>query len=172
MIEILNEIKQYEPSVLNPINFIQINILEYALKRSPQHKTFTAWLMKIYSKLGMISIVTELSKSIQKVDQSDYEKLGCIRYSLYSEYGVDKELEQVCRQYKRHYELNFNENKNKVVQCFKEREFDKINDILAKNDTMNSSYFLTCSEIGLIYTQIYRNATNAQNLHNIFNRQF
>jgi len=49
--------------------------------------------MKIYAKLGLTTLLTDLSKSIQKVDQSDYEKLGCIRFSHYSEYGVDKELE-------------------------------------------------------------------------------
>eukprot|EP00347_Sterkiella_histriomuscorum_P000542 403375452 len=171
-VELLNDVKQYEPSVLNPINFMQISILEYALKRSPYNKTFTAWLMKLYSKLGLTSIVSDLTKSIQKVDQSDYEKLGCIRFSHYSEYGVDKDLEQVCKQYKRHYELNFNENKNRVVQCFQQREFDKINEIMTKNDSLNQSYFMVCSEIGLIYLNIFRNANNSQNLHNIFNRQF
>lgn len=67
-VEVLNDVKQYEPSVLNPINFMQIMILEFALKKSPLNKTFTAWLLKIYAKLGLTTLVTDLSKSIQKVE--------------------------------------------------------------------------------------------------------
>ena len=43
---------------------------------------------------------------------------------------------------------------------------------MTKNDTLKTSYFSVCSEIGLVYLQIFRNATNASNLHNVFNRQF
>jgi len=117
-VELLNEVRLYDPSVFNPVNFMQIALLEYALRRSPQNKTFSAWLLKVYGKLGLVSLVSEYSKSIQKVEQNDYEKLGALRFSLYSEHGVENQLEQVCKQYKKHYELNFNENKNKVVQCF------------------------------------------------------
>lgn len=56
--ELLNEVKVYDQSVLNPVNTIQMCILEYGLKRSPQNKAFVAWLMKIYSKLGMTHLVT------------------------------------------------------------------------------------------------------------------
>jgi hypothetical protein len=63
-VEILNDVKQFDPSVFNPINFMQISMLELGLKKSPQNKTFTTWLLKLYSKLGLTSLVTELSKSI------------------------------------------------------------------------------------------------------------
>ena len=172
-VELLNEVKQFDPSVLNPVNFLQISVLELALKKSPAHKTMTAWLLKLYSKLGMTSLVSELAKSISKVEhQNDYEKIGCIRFAQYTEFGADKELDQVCRQYKKHYELNFNENKNRVVQCFVQRDFDKINDIMTKNDTLKQSYFNVCCDIGLAYAAVYRHATNATNLHHVFNRGF
>ncbi len=114
-VELLNELRLFDLSVLNPINFMMISLLELAIKRSPNNKTFAAWILKLYSKLGLTSLVTDVSKSIQRVDQGDYEKLGCIRFSHYSDYGADKELEQVCRQYKKYYDLNFNENKNRIV---------------------------------------------------------
>lgn len=148
------------------------SLLEYALKRSPQNKTFNGWLLKLYGKLGLTSLVSEVSKVMSKVDEKDYEKLGCIRYSHYSDYCEDKELELVCKQYKKYYDLHSNENKNKVVKCFKERDFEKINDIMTKNETMKSSYFMMCSDMGLIYLSIFRNATNSNNLHFMFNKKF
>ena len=57
------------------------------------HKTFSAWLLKLDSKLGLTSLVTDISKGIQKIENSDYEKIGCVRFSHYSDFGVDKELE-------------------------------------------------------------------------------
>lgn len=53
---------------MNPNNFKMIIILEFALKRSPANKTFCAWLIKIYSKLGLTSLVTEYTKMIAKVE--------------------------------------------------------------------------------------------------------
>jgi hypothetical protein len=65
-VEILNETKWYEPSVLNPINFIQLSFLEFGLSKNPQNKTFIAWQIKIYAKLGLCSLVTDLSQRIAK----------------------------------------------------------------------------------------------------------
>jgi hypothetical protein len=63
-IELLNEIRQFDPSVLNPINFMMATLLELAIKRSGSNKTFCAWILKIYCKLGLTSLVTDVSKSI------------------------------------------------------------------------------------------------------------
>lgn len=63
-VELLNEIKLYDLSVLNPINFMIISLLEFALKKSPQNKTFSAWLLKLYSKLGLTNLVSDISKGI------------------------------------------------------------------------------------------------------------
>jgi hypothetical protein len=60
-IEILQEIKIYEQSVLSPINFIKISILEYALKRSPNNNNLRIWLMKIEDKMGLSSKFTGVS---------------------------------------------------------------------------------------------------------------
>lgn len=84
-------------------------------------------MLKIYSKLSLSGLVNEVSKNIQKIDDTeDYEKLGSIRFAHYTDYFLDKDLESLNNQYKRFYELNFNDSKNKVVDCFKRRDFEKI----------------------------------------------
>jgi len=120
----------FDPSVLNPINFMQICILEHALEKTPQHKGFTAWLLKIYDKLGLVSIVNDLSKSIQQVHDTSSDALSCIRFSHFCDFGFMGELEQVCRQHKRYYDLHFNENKNRVVSAFVNRDFEIISDLI------------------------------------------
>jgi hypothetical protein len=43
--------------------------------------------------MSLTSLLTDLSKNIQKVESNDYEKLGVIRYSHYTDFFADKELE-------------------------------------------------------------------------------
>jgi hypothetical protein len=52
---------------------------------------------------------------------------------------TDRDLDMLCRQYKRHFEVNNNDGKNKVVECFKRREFDKIADVMAANNSQAGS---------------------------------
>jgi hypothetical protein len=92
-VEILNDLKVYDPSVLNPYNFMQISLLEFGLKKSPNNKSFLVWLIKLTSKLGLTSMVTDLSKQIPRKDVIELEKIGAIKFSHFSEYGVDKELD-------------------------------------------------------------------------------
>lgn len=65
-IEIMNDVKQYDPSVLNPITFMQLSLVNYGLERNPSNKTFLFWQAKIYGKLGLVSLVTEACNKISK----------------------------------------------------------------------------------------------------------
>lgn len=65
--------------------------------------------------------------------QTEYEKVGVIRYSHYTEFLADRDLDLLCRQYKRHFEVNSNDGKNRVVECFKRRDFEKIADLMQGN---------------------------------------
>ena len=87
-VEILHQAKLFDPSVLNPINYMMLTLLAYGLSKSPNHPTFLAWQTKIYSKLGCTSVVTELCGKLGKPEmgQAEYEKVGCIRYSNYTEF--------------------------------------------------------------------------------------
>ena len=95
-IELLHDIKVYERSVLNPINFIMISILEHALERSDANVTLRVWLMKTLSKLGLSARFNQIG---EKVDRSkvfqdqDFEKFGALKFSHYQSFGTEMELE-------------------------------------------------------------------------------
>jgi len=61
-VELLYEIKQYDWTVLNPINFIMISLLEFGLTKYPENKSMRVWLIKMYAKLGLAKNVNELSE--------------------------------------------------------------------------------------------------------------
>jgi hypothetical protein len=67
-VELFNEIKQFDNTVLNPNNFMMISLLEFAVKRNPNNKSFAAWLLKLYSKLGLTTLLSDVSKNIQKIE--------------------------------------------------------------------------------------------------------
>jgi len=45
---------------------MQLSLLEFGLTKNPQNKTFNAWQVKIYAKLGLTSLVTDISQKIAK----------------------------------------------------------------------------------------------------------
>ena len=61
-IECLYEVKLYDYQVFNPINFQIITMCEYALPYYPESIPIYNWLLKIYAKLGLVSLVTDLSE--------------------------------------------------------------------------------------------------------------
>ena len=60
-IECLYEIKIYEFSVFNPVNFQIIAMCQFALQYFPESIPLYMWLLKMYAKLGLSSLVTDLS---------------------------------------------------------------------------------------------------------------
>lgn len=92
-LELLYTVKRYDWTVFNPINFQIIFLADFALSKFPGNKTFQYWLLKCYDKLGLTSLLTEISKNIKGLTEKDYEHLGCIRFSHYCEFGFEKELE-------------------------------------------------------------------------------
>jgi len=85
----------YDWTVLNPINFIMISLLEFGLTKYPESKTMRVWLIKMYAKLGLAKNVNELSDQLSpNLNEKDYEKLGAIRFSMYSDYGMQANQEE------------------------------------------------------------------------------
>jgi hypothetical protein len=150
-IEVLHETKLFDQSVLNPVNFIQLTLLDFALQKSPQNKTFLFWQTKLYSKLGLSSLVTDLCAKLSKdmlPGTPELEKVGAIRYSHYTEFLCDRDLDMLCRQYKRHFEANNNDGKNKIVESFRKREFEKIGEMMQQSsgNTNKQQLFNQCIE--------------------------
>ena len=86
------EIKIYEWSVLNPVNFMLISILELAIKNSVRNNSLRIWLMKICGKLGLTNRFTNTGKNIKFLkndegnnegDNENYERFGALKYSHY-----------------------------------------------------------------------------------------
>jgi hypothetical protein len=94
-VEILHSIKIFEQSVLNPINFMKISILEYALKQSPSNNNIRLWMMKIYDKLGLNHRFNQIASSIKGFSNTDYEKFGALKYSHCHDLGVSKDMETI-----------------------------------------------------------------------------
>ena len=91
-IECLYEVKMYDFSVLSPINLQIIAMCEYALPYFPDSIPLYAMLIKLYSKLGCASLVTNLCKNfpmpISGQMDINFERLGAYRYSVYSDFGL------------------------------------------------------------------------------------
>ena len=56
-LELLYEIKLYDWTVFNPINFMMICICQFAIPYYPESVELFTWNIKIYSKLGLASLV-------------------------------------------------------------------------------------------------------------------
>ena len=54
-IEFLYEVKIFDWTVLNPVNFKMISMLEFGSRYFEDSKRISNWLMKLYTKLGMVS---------------------------------------------------------------------------------------------------------------------
>ena len=114
----LYEVKMYDFTVLNPINFMMICMLEHALQYYPESVRICSWLLKIYSKLGLASLVTDLVDKFPFVNDLNSERLGAARFSVYSDYGMNDALDELISQQKDFYRDKINENKNLIVQSF------------------------------------------------------
>jgi len=62
------EIKLYDGSVLNPINFMIITIAEYAIKFSPDNNGIRILLLKAYAKLGLTSKFSGVSSNVKGLE--------------------------------------------------------------------------------------------------------
>lgn len=59
----------------------------------------------------------------------------------------EKDLEVLCRQYKKHFEQHQNDGKDKIVECFRRKEFDRIAGIMQSSEGNKQQYFAQCIEM-------------------------
>jgi hypothetical protein len=69
-IDMLKEVRKYDFSVLQPINYQMIVMLEYGLLYFPQSLRIKSWLTKLYGKLGLPSLVQQHSEDFPTVPAS------------------------------------------------------------------------------------------------------
>lgn len=61
--QLLTESKMYDFTVINPINFYAIVMMEYGYSQNPQNRDFQLILIKLYNKLGCTSLVKNICNS-------------------------------------------------------------------------------------------------------------
>jgi hypothetical protein len=121
--ELLYEVNIYEWSVLNPINFILISMLELALTKSPNNNSLKVWLMKILGKLGLASRFTQIGHSVKGLSDNSFESFGALKYGIFQTFCVEKELEQNIQKYEKFYSETLAKNKSAIVSGFATRDF-------------------------------------------------
>ena len=114
---------------------------EFALPYFPDSLPIHTWLVKMYSKLGLASLVTELSEKMPVIEEENFERLGAARFSVYTDFGFGQNLEDLIAEYRSFYKDKINDNKNNIVTSFLNRDFDKIHPLMKKNEKLSSAGF-------------------------------
>lgn len=68
---VMEEIKVYDSAVLHPYNFVMVAMLEHALQYYPDSMRIQSKLVKIYTKLGLPSLVNQRTKGITPRPNTD-----------------------------------------------------------------------------------------------------
>jgi len=168
---ILKDSKLYDFTVLNPLNYYAIIMLEIARKNNPMNRDFNLILLKLYDKLGCSTKVSEILQTFH-CKQEDYEKLGYFKFSHLSEFGRAQGLESCCKQYKTFFDRTLTENKNRVISCFQNQEFDQISELLEKNESMQGSYFLSCTHLTMLFMSLFKYGNNPHIISGLFSKEF
>ena len=66
--ECLYEVKKYDFTVFSPISFQIIVMAEYGLTYFPDSIPLRFWLLKMYGKLGLVKLVTEICESFPELN--------------------------------------------------------------------------------------------------------
>ena len=62
---------------------------EHGIQYFPESTRIRSWMIKVYSKLGLVSKVTNIAKQIQvDPDEKNFERLGAARLSVYTDFGM------------------------------------------------------------------------------------
>ena len=193
--ELLYEINIYEWSVLNPINYMMISMLELAVSRSqartyessqantkPQDmdqmgknmqsatNTLRIWLMRVLGKLGLSSRFTGVSTAVKGLVEENFEKFGALKYSHYQAFGTERELLATCERYEKYYSEALTKNKNALVSGFKDRNFTNLNDLLSKNEHLENSFFQQVVMMSKLHLEIVRTSTSPSTIQKTLNK--
>ena len=151
-IECLYEIKIYEFSVFNPVNFQIIAMCQFALQYFPESIPLYMWLLKMYAKLGLSSLVTDLSLRLPSSMQEDanYQRLGAQRFSVYTDFGAGNYLDELNTQYKDYFKDRIMLNMNNIVNYYEMKDFEEVHPLMTKNEILGQSGLQHA--VGLAYT--------------------
>lgn len=99
--------------------------------------------MKILQKLGLSGRFTGVGSGVKGLVDVNFEKFGAFKYSHFQSFGTERELEQTCARYEKYYSEALSRNKSALVDGFANRDFSDLNDLLSRNERLDSSFFKT-----------------------------
>ena len=141
-LETIYEIKMYDWTMLNPINMIMITMLEHAAQYYPQSPRVRSWQIKLYSKLGLATKITDISRMMYfDKDDKNFERLGAARLSIYADFGMSEQLDALIVEFQNHYKDTVHDHKNSIVDAFTNRDFEVINPLMQKIKKIQDSGF-------------------------------
>jgi hypothetical protein len=187
--ELLYTIRIYDWSVLNPVNFMMLNLLELALSNSYKpailqemlsrrgqkgakppselenrmlgtNTTLRIWLMKVQGKLGLTSRYTGIGALVKGVHDEEFEKFGAMKFSHYQNFGAEVELGQTCDRYEKYYSEALTNNRHSMAQGFVEREFGDMNEMLEQNTRLEASNFRVLVKISQTLLNVSRSCSD------------
>lgn len=156
----LYEVNIYEWSVLNPINFMMISMLELALTKSPYNNSLKVWLMRILSKQGLTSRYIQIGNSVKGLSDNNYECYGAFKYSTFQQFIVEKELETNIQKYEKYYSESLAKNKSALVSGFAQRDFQELNEIMRQNEKLDESYLRDVFLMSNLHLNLFKFSTN------------
>lgn len=76
---------------------------EFALQYYPESVSIHSWLLKMYCKLGLPNLATEVSERFPRLENQNRERLGAYLFSVYTDFGMQESLDKVIEEYKNFY---------------------------------------------------------------------
>ena len=130
--------------------------------------------MKIIGKLGLTNrftgVASHISTHIKGLVDGNFERFGALKYSHYQTFGTERELQLTCERYEKYYSEIITKNKKEMVEGFRHREFGNLNDLLAKNEKLENSFFQTVVKMSRMHLDIMRQCTIASNVQKNLNK--
>ena len=173
-VECLYEIKIYDWTVFNPINFQIITMCEHALHYFSESTAIFSWLLKMYIKMGLTSLATDLCRAfpLQESDTLGFERLGAQRFSVYSSFGMHDDLAELIEQYQDFYKNKFNENTDNIIELYKSCDFVNIRPLMLKNEKLNIAGFQHALSLARTMQQLQRDVTSRVKIEHVLNKEF
>ena len=143
-VELIYETELLDWTVLNPINFTMLSMLRHAEAYYEGSERLSIWLIKLYSKLGMMSLVQQYQQNLMykaRQDDLNYQRLGAAKLSTYTDFGMYGYLEEILSEYKDFYPNKVIYNKNDIVTAFRQRDFETIWPKMQENEKISKVGF-------------------------------
>ena len=103
--------------------------------------------------------MTAVASEITGLSNDDFMRIGAKKFSHFSTFGFERELDNICTRYDKYFFDTLTEKKDQMVECYKKRRFHLINNLQYEIDDLESSFFRTVVEVSKLHLELYRGCT-------------